>query len=48
MKVLVLGGTGAMGIHLVHLLSNNGGVQMHEKQYVYGIFRKTGHGMESS
>lgn len=24
MKVLVLGGTGAMGIHLVHLLSNNG------------------------
>jgi nucleoside-diphosphate-sugar epimerase len=24
MKVLVLGGTGAMGMHLVHLLSNNG------------------------
>jgi nucleoside-diphosphate-sugar epimerase len=24
MKVLVLGGTGALGMHLVHLLSNNG------------------------
>ena len=24
MKVLVLGGTGAMGMHLIHLLSNNG------------------------
>ena len=24
MKVLVLGGTGAIGMHLVHLLSNNG------------------------
>jgi len=42
MKVLVLGGTGAMATHLAHLLSNNGGVPMHEKQYIYGIFFEDG------